>query len=187
MLRNVLDILQKNKSFRAELDRTYRARALETHLRSVPVLASMPQDFIQYLRDRVELTRYSPGEVIVRQGDAADAFYLVRLGFVKVSERHPGGDLIVAYLGRGAFFGEMGLLGGGVRTATCTALDHVDVVKIAAEDFHLMLARFPEIGEGLQEVARERADMNRQRIQATEQVPVAAFLDQGLMEAQSLL
>ena len=187
MLRNVLDILQKNKTFRAELERNYRARALETHLKSVPVLASMPQDFIQYLRDRVELTRYSPGEVIVRQGDAADAFYLVRLGFVKVSERHPGGDFVLAYLGRGGFFGEMGLLGGGVRTATCTALDHADVVKIAGEDFHLMLSRFPDIREGLEHVARERADMNRQRVQATEQIPITDFLNHGLMEAQSLL
>src|SRR4029079_16136460 len=72
MLRNVLDILQKNKTFRAELDRNYRARALETHLKSVPVLSSMPQDFIEYLRDRVELIRFSPGEAIVRQGDIAD-------------------------------------------------------------------------------------------------------------------
>jgi CRP-like cAMP-binding protein/Fe-S-cluster-containing hydrogenase component 2 len=187
MLRNVLDILQKNKTFRAELDRKYRQRALETHIRSVPVFATMPPDFIAYLRDRVELIRFSPGEVIVKQGDAADAFYLVRMGFVKVSERHPGGDVVLTYLGRGSYFGEMGLLGGGVRTATCTALDHVDVVRIAGEDFHLMLSKFPDIRQGLEIVARERADMNRSRIAATENVPIGEFLNQGLMEAQSLL
>ena len=187
MLRNVLDILQKNKTFRAELDRKYRQRALETHLRSVPVFSSMPADFVDYLRDRVELSRYSPGEVIVRQGEAADAFYLVRLGFVKVSERHPGGEVVLTYLGRGSYFGEMGLLGGGVRTATCTALDHVDVVKIAGEDFQLMVSRFPDIRAGLEKVARERAEQNRQRLASTEHVPIDAFLNQGLMEAQSLL
>ena len=187
MLRNVLDILQKNKTFRAELDRKYRQRALETHIRSVPVFASMPADFIAYLRERVELMRFSPGEVIVRQGDAADAFYLVRLGFVKVSERHPGGDVVLTYLGRGSYFGEMGLLGGGVRTATCTALDHVDVVKITGEDFHLMVSKFPAVRGALEEVARERADMNRRRVAATETVPVDAFLNQGLIQAQSLL
>ena len=37
MLRNVLDILQRNKTFRAQLERNYRARALDSHLRSVPV------------------------------------------------------------------------------------------------------------------------------------------------------
>ena len=187
MLRNVLDILQKNKTFRAELDRKYRQRALETHIQSVPEFASMPADFVAYLRDRVELIRHSPGEVIVRQGDAADAFYLVRMGFVKVTERHPGGDVVLNYLGRGSYFGEMGLLGGGVRTATCTALDHVDVVKIAGEDFELMLSRFPAIRDGLQAVARERAAMNRSRVAQTEHVPIGDFLNQGLMEAQSLL
>lgn len=187
MLRNVLDILQKNKTFRAELDRTYRQRALETHLRSVPVFASMPPDFVAYLRDRVALQRYSPGEVIVRQGEAADAFYLIRLGFVKVSERHPGGEVVLNYLGRGGYFGEMGLLGGGIRTATCTALDHVDLVRIRGEDFNLMLERFPAIRDGLLEVAHERAEMNRQRIASIEATPLDDFLTQGLMEAQSLL
>jgi CRP-like cAMP-binding protein/Fe-S-cluster-containing dehydrogenase component len=187
MLRNVLDILLKNKTFRAELERKYRQRALETHLRSVPVFSAMPADFVDYLRDRVELIRFSPGEVIVRQGDSADAFYLVRLGFVKVSQRHPGGDMILTYLGRGGYFGEMGLLGGGARTATCTALDHVDVVKIHGEDFHLMLSRFPEIRAGLEQVARDRGEMNRQRLVTVETTPLNDFLVQGLMEAQSLL
>ena len=76
-------------------------RALETHLGACRCSPSMPPEFIDYLRDRVELLRYSPGEVIVRQGDAADAFYLVRIGFVKVTERHPGGELVLTYLGRG--------------------------------------------------------------------------------------
>jgi CRP-like cAMP-binding protein/Fe-S-cluster-containing dehydrogenase component len=187
MLRNVLDILQKNKSFRAELDRKYRQRALETHLKSVPVFASMPADFVAYLRDRVELQRYTPGQVIVRQGDVADAFYLVRLGFVKVSEAHPGGEMILTYLGRGGYFGEMGLLGGGVRTATCTALDHVDVVRIKGEDFTLMVQRFPDVRASLEQVAAERAEMNRQRARSTEAAPLNDFLAQGLMEAQSLL
>src|SRR3954466_14069705 len=109
----------------------------------------MPSDFVAYLRVRIELLRYSPGETIVRQGDSADAFYLVRLGFVKVTERRPGGDIVLAYLGRGSYFGEMGLLGGGVRTATCTALDHVDVVKIGSADFELMLTQFPAIRDAL--------------------------------------
>ena len=39
MLRNVLDILQRNKTFRAQMDETYRRRALELHLRNVPLFA----------------------------------------------------------------------------------------------------------------------------------------------------
>jgi CRP-like cAMP-binding protein len=187
MLRNVLDILQKNKTFRARLDETYRRRALENHLRSVPVLAGLTGEFIDHLRSRVELIRYSPGQVIVRQGDPADAFYLVRLGFVKVTESHPGGDLVLAYIPRGGYFGEIGLLGGGVRTATCSALDHVEVVKISSEDFRKMAEAFPQIRAEFERVAEERVAQNRARQQTTDSVELNDFLAQGLMQAQSLL
>src|SRR5258705_6240337 len=103
MLRNVLDILQRNKTFRAQLERNYRARALDSHLRSVPIFAPLTKDFIDHLRDRVELIRYQPGQSICRQGDPADRFYLIRIGFVKISEQRPGGVMILAYFGCGRF------------------------------------------------------------------------------------
>ena len=187
MLRNVLDILQRNKTFRAQLERNYRARALDSHLRSVPIFSTLTKDFIDHLRDRVELIRYSPGQVICRQGDPADSFYLVRIGFVKVSEQRPGGELVLAYLARGGYFGEIALLAGSPRTATCTALDHVEVVRIGAEDFALMLEKFPGVRQSLEIIAHERIAANRQRAQEVQTLPVDQFLAQGLMEAQSLL
>ena len=187
MLRNVLDVLQKNKTFRAQLDKKYRERALDNHLRSVPLLRSLTPEFINMLRDRVQLIRYAPKDVIFNQGDVADAFYLVRQGFVKVTEKYPGGELILGYLSKGNYFGEIGLLGGGLRTATCSALDHVEVVRIAAEDFNAMIEQFPEIRSSLQVAAQERARENELRYKRVTTVPVDQFLGQGLMEAQSLL
>jgi CRP-like cAMP-binding protein/Fe-S-cluster-containing dehydrogenase component len=187
MLRNVLDIMIKNKTFRAQLDENYRRRALETHLRGVPMFAGLSPEFIEHLKTSVELVRYAPGQIIARQGDAADSFYLVRIGFVKISEEYPGGELVLAYLSRGDYFGEIGLLGGGVRTASCTALDHVELVKISGDDFREMVARFPSVRSGLEVVAAERQAANAQRMQMVQSVPLEQFLSQGLMEAQSLL
>ena len=187
MLRNVLDVLQKNKTFRAKLESNYRQRALETHLRSVPILSALTQEFIDDMREKVELIRYAPGEVIFRQGDFADAFYLVRIGFVKVSEKYPGGELVLAYLSKGNYFGEIGLLGGGKRTANCSALDHVEVVRITAADFGEMLRRFPQIRDRLEAVSTERLRENQARFKTVSNVPVDEFLRQGLMEAQNLL
>lgn len=194
MLRNVLDVLQKNKNFRAALDRNYRQRALKTHLRSVPIFADLDEEFIAHLQERVELLRFAPGQVITEEGALADAFYLVRIGFVKVSQKHGAGeDLVIAYLPRGGYFGEMGLLtagtaDGGRRNATCTALDHVEVVKISAEDFQLMLDRFPNVRASVEEVARRRAAENLAQRQRTERnQPLDQYLSQGLMDAQSLL
>jgi CRP-like cAMP-binding protein/Fe-S-cluster-containing dehydrogenase component len=187
MLRNVLDIMMKNKTFRAQINQNYRKRALETHLRGVPMFADLAPDFIEHLKEGVELVRYAPGQVIAQQGEAANCFYLVRIGFVKISEAYPGGELVLAYLSRGDYFGEIGLLGGGVRTATCTALDHVEVVKISGGDFREMVERFPSVRAGLEAVAAERHEANAQRLQMVQNVPIEQFLSQGLMEAQSLL
>jgi len=187
MLRNVLDIMLKNKTFRAQLDETYRRRALENHLRGVPMFADLSKEFIEHLKESVELQRFAPGQVIVQQGEAADSFYLVRIGFVKVSENYPGGEMVLAYLSRGDYFGEIGLLGGGVRTATCTALDHVELVRISGDDFRDMVERFPSVRAGLEAVATERRAANQHRLQMVHSVPIDQFLSQGLMEAQSLL
>jgi len=187
LLRNVLQMLQKDKVFKAELDRRYRARALDTHLRTVPVLAGLSDDFVARLRDRVELVRYEPNQVICRQGDVADSFFLIRIGFVKVTQSFPGGDLIVRYLTRPDYFGEIGLLGEGVRTATCTALDHVECVRIAGDDFRQMIHEFPDIEESLARVARTRMEFDDRMHDASSPVALDDFLSQGLMEAQNLL
>jgi CRP-like cAMP-binding protein/Fe-S-cluster-containing hydrogenase component 2/ferredoxin len=191
MLRNVLDVMQKNKTFRATLEANYRGRALGTHLRSVPIFANIDDEFVDILRHRVDLLRFAPGQVICEEGEPADAFYLVRIGFVKVSQKKGREEMILAYLPRGGYFGEMGLLEGGFRTATCTALDHVEVVRILAPDFHQMLDRFPDVRDHIirtaEQRARENAFMQRSRTARNDNVPLHQFLEQGLMEAQSLL
>ena len=57
MLRNVLYILQKNPHFKAQLDDTYRQRALDNHFRSVDIFAGLPDEFLHYLRHRSEERR----------------------------------------------------------------------------------------------------------------------------------
>ncbi len=187
MLRNVLDILQKDKDFKAELDLNYRRRVLENHLRSVPMFSSLTDQFFDYLKDSVELQRYTPGQVICKQGDKADSFFIVRLGFVKVTETHPGGELVLAYLSRGNCFGEMALLEGGTRTATCVALDHVEVVRMDVADFNAMIENFPQVKKHLETLAQQRRKQNAEHQEFVERVDLDDFLAQGLAEAQSLL
>jgi len=187
MLRNVLYMLRKNRTFKAELDRRYRDRALATHLRSVPMLAGVSEDFIDHLRERVTLVAFEPGQVIFRQDEAADNFYLVRIGFVKVTQSFPGGEIVLKYLARGDYLGEIGLLHDSVRMATCTALDHVELVRIGAEDFGEMMRRFPAIRSVMEAEASSRLAEVRERHERAASLPISNFLAQGLMEAQNLL
>ncbi|MBI3893611.1 MAG: cyclic nucleotide-binding domain-containing protein [Candidatus Wallbacteria bacterium] len=187
MLSNILSLLLKNPAFKDKADKNYRERALEQHLRSLPILKGLSSEFIDRLRSKVELVRYDPGQVIFRQGDPSDAFYLVRIGFVKVSQQAPGGDVVLAYSERGSHFGEMGILAQVPRGATCTALDHVELVRIPADDFRSLVNEYPNIRQAMELVTRARQAESIQRLAITQSVPLEAFLEQGLMEAQNLL
>ena len=204
MLRNVLYILQRNEASRSMLEARYFSRAIESHLLSVDIFSKLADDdpaaysrLIDRLRVHARLLRLNPGEVIFRQGDAADAFYLVRIGHVKVAQENQGSEHVLAYIGPGGFFGEIGLMAHvpevrdlaprGVRTATCSALDHLDLVRIDATEFLAILEEFPSVRSELIAWAVDRLHENeeaRRRIQGTS---LAEFLDQGLQEAQSLL
>jgi CRP-like cAMP-binding protein/Pyruvate/2-oxoacid:ferredoxin oxidoreductase delta subunit len=187
MLRNVLDVIQRNKTLRAEIEKNYRKRALEDHLRTVPLFSSLSPEFIEQLAGKVELIRYSRGEVLCRQGEEARTFFLVRIGFVKMVEEHSGGDLVLAYQGKGGYFGEIGLILRGTYAFTVTALDNVEVVRIASDAFHEMMERFPEIAANLRSVAGEREAHNKRHSAAVSAMSLEKFLNQGLMEANSLL
>src|SRR5881227_4327400 len=63
----------KGTSFKAELDKRYRERSLDTHLRSVPLFASVSEEFIEHLRQTVELVSYNQSQVICKQGEQSDA------------------------------------------------------------------------------------------------------------------
>src|SRR3984893_10409703 len=176
----------KGTSFKAEMDKKYRERSLNNHLRSVPLFASLDDEFIEHLRQHVELVSYNQNQIICKEGDEADAFYLIRSGMVRVSNALPGGDMVRTYLSRGDYFGEIGLLRSIKRTATCAALDAVDVVKIPAADFALMLEKFPAVRQQIEAVAGARLAADQQKA-----IPAGLhlddFLNQGLFEAQNLL
>jgi CRP-like cAMP-binding protein/Fe-S-cluster-containing hydrogenase component 2 len=176
----------KGTSFKAELEKKYRERSLNNHLRSVPIFAALDEEFMDYLKQHVELASYNQNQVICREGEEADAFYLIRSGMVRVSNALPGGEMVRTYLSRGDYFGEIGLLRSIKRIATCTALDAVDVVKIPAADFRLMLEKFPAVREQIESVAAARLASDQQRT-----IPAGLhlddFLNQGLFEAQNLL
>lgn len=176
----------KGTSFKEELDRKYRERSLVNHLRSVPLFATLDAAFMAHLQENVELLSFGKDEVICKQDDPADAFFLIRQGMVKVSQNLPGGEMVRTYLGRGDYFGEIGLLHSQARNATCTALDSVDVVKITSSDFNVMLENFADVREQITEVAGKRLESDDSR-----RLPIGLnldeFLNQGLFEAQNLL
>src|SRR5258706_6171874 len=101
--RNVLFTLQRSPAARRQLDDVYRSRALTSHLSKVPFFAGLTPEERRtcqtFLQDRVKLLNLEPGQAIFRQGEAADAFYMIRIGHVKVAMSVDGLEQILSYLG----------------------------------------------------------------------------------------
>jgi NADH dehydrogenase len=100
---------------------------------------------------------YEPGEVIFRQGDPGDLFYLITAGEVEVVHERPTGEaLVVARLGRGDHFGETALLTGRPRNATIRCLTPVDVLTVCRDDFTTLAGTWLQLAENLRRVSDER-------------------------------
>lgn len=65
---------------------------------------------------------YRDGDIIMRQGEMGDCMYLILEGKVEVLQRKDEQEYSLAVLGKGDFFGEMGLFDHDVRSTTARAL-----------------------------------------------------------------
>ena len=84
------------------------------------------------LAEQAEKVSFAPGDTIVAEGDLANRFYVIAQGEVAISRRSPEGDEVkLATLGRGQFFGEVGILAETRRTATVRALADVELLALS--------------------------------------------------------
>ena len=90
---------------------------------------------------------FRKGDVIVREGERGDVFYLIESGTVNIFKKENGGEP-VASLSTGHFFGEKALLSEDVRQATCIASSDVKCLFLMREDFVLMLGDLQDLLDG---------------------------------------
>lgn len=107
---------------------------------------------------------YDAGAVILREGDPAEAFYLVDRGRVTISRQRGGVPELVAELGEGEWFGEAGLLQNAPRNATVRAAgDGVTVRVLARRDFLAMVAASDLVAAEIGQLLRKRTAIERLR------------------------
>ena len=141
-------------------------------LRDSPLLEDYTPDEADLLGAGLLRVRAGPGQVLVNEGDAGNWMMLVLSGTVDVTRRGrgraapdaaapgvaranalafgPHGELIrLAVLRAGAAFGEMSMLDGEPRNATCTAIEAVDVAVITRPAIARLIDKHPAVGAKL--------------------------------------
>ncbi len=181
---------RKSKALKQRLDEIYRQGALFAQLKSTPLLRHSNDFFLEALKEVVELVSLDPDEVLVREGDTADAVYLVRSGFLKLAQRIGEGDLAVSYLSKGETLGEVEALVDGLDRfeLTATSVEYAELVKVPLAAFHSLLKDSPESHKQLWKSAAARikeTGFSRRNIGHSEFTQVA--LDTGLVQGNSIL
>jgi peroxiredoxin 2/4 len=109
------------------------------------------------LAGQAQRVSFAAGDTIVAEGDPADRFYVIAHGEVTISRRSPGGEeQKLATLGRGQFFGEVGILADTRRTATVRAVNDVELLGLTWEKFQETLERSDRAERDFSEIAKER-------------------------------
>ncbi len=140
-------------------------RDVET-LRNIPLFAGLPTARLKLIAYTAEMVRFEPGEVIVRQGDPADAVYIIAEGETEVLLTDDAGtEISLGTMGRHTLFGEIGVLCQGRRTTTVQAKDRVVTFKISSQLFLELVRSSPEIGMQVMTVLAQRLERSTHRLQ----------------------
>ena len=130
-------------------------------LRQIPIFAEIEPTKLKLLALMSERIAFGPGKLLIRQGDLADAAYLIVDGHAEVILETPEGPVIVATLGANKIVGEMGILGNAPRAATVRAKDRLIALRISKEPFMRMVREFPTIAVSIiQDLARRLGRRN---------------------------
>ena len=110
-------------------------------VRSAAIFMSLTEEEILEISQLSRFQRYNRGDLIIRQGEPGDAFYLIRLGKVEIVYRDAAGEHILNQLARGDYFGESALLTGDLRNASVRALLPAELLVLKREDFDRLLRK----------------------------------------------
>jgi CRP/FNR family cyclic AMP-dependent transcriptional regulator len=105
-------------------------------LRRVPLLSVLRDDQLRELMKTVTRRTFPRNRTIVVEGDTTQSLYILLSGRCKVQmSDSEGKEVILAVLGIGDFFGEMGLLDDAPRSASVITVESSEFLTIAKEDF----------------------------------------------------
>ena len=109
-------------------------------LKAMPLFTTISEEQLRMLTTMVTRRSASRNTTIMSSGDATDSLYIVLSGRLKVMmSDSEGKEVILAILGPGEFFGEMGLIDDEPRSASVVTIEPCELLSIAKRDFKRVL------------------------------------------------
>ena len=110
-------------------------------LARLPLFAALDERSMEAVATLAQEVSASAGTVVMREGEPADAFFLIVRGTVHI-ERLGG---VTRSMTNGGFFGEIALFEASPRTATATCATDCEFLKLGGFEFGRVMTTFPDI------------------------------------------
>jgi CRP-like cAMP-binding protein len=113
-------------------------------------LADLPVEEWEHILAVTQCYRFEAGDIVVRQGDASRALYIVASGELEVVFIGDNGEVNpISSIGSLSVFGEQAFLDGLPRSATVRAKTPSELRMLTREDFDILAARYPDLARQL--------------------------------------
>ena len=117
----------------------------------------VPKDVIVRATEGMRILTFAPGQVVVREGDPSDDFFVVTRGEAVVEQRDATGvERTINTLKEDQYFGELGVLRNEPRNATVRAKTSLEVIAVSREAFTMMINSSKQTADEIARVAQTR-------------------------------
>lgn len=163
-------LAERSPLFHESLLLTVRIRMIHRLLRKASIWSDIPDAELRGLAEITTVLPMKKGDILVREGEAADRFYMISAGRVEV--RASGRRK--TQLREGDFFGEIGLLSGTPAEATATAAEDGELLVMGKSEFQYILDYYAPVRRQFMEMLRIRAPHLMSRAEGAE-APIVAI------------
>lgn len=127
---------------------------MKAELRRFPILKGLEDEQLENLSQVLKPQKLKTGDVLFQEGENGTSLFFLMKGTVSIRQNltlldeemnktQASKSLITLKSSHNPFFGEMALLGQGVRTATVQAVEDCQLMELAQKDFSLFIKESP--------------------------------------------
>lgn len=184
--KQIIKLASSVESFKLHLDRVFALRALQT-----AIFPRASRESLEALVPHISFNLAKKNDVIFREGEVGNAFYVIRKGSVKVSRADRSGtEIVQTYIPAGNYFGEMAILDANpvMRSATVIAAVPCELLVINKEAILEFLNANPAVRLQISQTANERKLENLLRDQDVGAGQILDFMfKEGVSDAENVL
>jgi len=114
-------------------------------LRDTPLFGGLDDEHLERVVQMGEIVDLAPDAMLIREGEVADALYVVLDGQLEVTKQSGTSRIPLAQVGPGALQGEMAALEGGRRLASVRAITNAEVLRIPIHAIRELLGAGPDV------------------------------------------